>query len=197
MTENKADKADKTDNKEEKKPFKLFDNKIFAKLKTVKHIEIIIVVIFAAILLLIIFGFSSGGGSSPSGSTSSTTLAQYQKNLENQLSDVLSKIDGAGKVEVMITFDAGAEQVLAYSTDKQTNTSSNNGNTTSSITERTQIVLVGGQPVVLYEVQPKVKGVIIIAQGADNVKVKVQIMQAVSTILNIDTKEIEIFSSVK
>ena len=42
--------------------------------------------------------------------------------------------------------------------------------------------------------QPIVKGVLIVAQGANNVKVKVEIMQAVSTILKIDPKYIEIFS---
>lgn len=180
--------------KEQKKQgFKLFDSKIFQKIKTIKHIEIIILVIFASVLLLIMFGFSSND-SSPS--PSSTLLSDYQKNLERQLADVLSKIDGAGKIEVMITFEAGAEQVLAYSTDKQTNTSSDNGKSTSSVIERTQIVLVGGKPVILYEVQPIVKGVLVVAQGADNVKVKVEIMQAVSTILKIDPKYIEIFSRV-
>ena len=193
MIENKPE--NNSENKEQKKQgFKLFDSKLFQKIKTIKHIEIIVIVIFAAVLLLIIFGFSSGGSQGPS--ASSTLLSDYQRNLERQLADVLSKIEGAGKVEVMITFEAGAEQVLAYSTDKQTNSSNDNGKSTSSVIERTQIVLVGGKPVVLYEVQPIVKGVLIVAQGADNVKVKVEIMQAVSTILKIDTRYIEIFSRV-
>jgi len=192
MTENKTD--NNVEIKEEKKKgFKLFDGKLFQKIKTIKHIEVIILVIFAAVLLLIMFGFSSNKSSASS--VSSTLLFDYQKNLEKQLSQVLSTIEGTGKVEVMITFEAGAEQVLAYSTDKQTNTSSDNGRTTSSVIEKTQIVLVGGKPVVLYEVQPIVKGVLIVAQGASNVKVKVEIMQAVSTILKIDPKYIEIFAS--
>lgn len=190
-----SEKAEvKKEVKEEKKQSGFFNGKFFTKIKTIKHIEIIILVIFAAVILLIMFGFSGGSDTS---SGSSTSLADYQKSLEKQLSETLSKIDGAGKVNAMITFEVGAEQVLAYSTDKQTNTSTDNGKTTSSTTERNQIVLIGGKPVILYEVQPKIKGVLIVAEGAENVKVKIEISKAVSTILNVDPKYIEIFSMIK
>lgn len=198
MNENKNNLTDKDKPEtkpEEKKSSGLLSGKIFTKIKTIKHIEIIILVAFAAVLLLIVFGFS---GSSGTASNGNTDLETYQKNMEKQLSEVISKINGAGKSNVMITFETGAEQVLAYSTDKQTNSSTDSsGKLTSSVVERSQLVLISGKPVVLYEIQPKVKGVLIVAEGADNVKVKIEIMQAVSTILKIDAKYIEIFSMVK
>lgn len=194
---------EKTESKPEQKPEEkkkgLLGGKFFTKVKTIKHIEIIIIVIFAAVLLLVVFGLpggcSLGGGSDTT--TGSTSLEEYQKKMEKQLSDTLSRIDGAGKVSVMITFETGSEQVIAYSTDKTTNSTTENGRTTSSTTERSQIVMVGGKPVVLYEVQPKIKGVLVVAEGAGNVSVEIKIKTAVSTILNIEPRFIEIFSASK
>lgn len=193
--DDKVSPPDKTEVKQpEQKKTGLLGGKIFSKLKTVKHIEIIILIIFAAVLLLVIFGFSGKKSDAPTGGTS---LEEYQKRLERQLANTLSKIEGAGAIDVMITFETGSEQVIAYSTDKTTNSSTEGGRTTSSTTERSQIVLIGGKPVVLYEVQPKIKGVIIVAEGAEIIKVKVEITKAVSTILDVDTMYIEIFAMSK
>lgn len=192
MDNNQISPLEKTEKPPEQKKQGFLNGKFFAKIKTIKHIEIIVLVIFAAVLLLIIFGFSGSSGSTSS--SGGTSLEEYQKKLEKQLADTISQIDGAGKISVMITFETGSEQVIAYSTDKTTNSSTENGRTTSSMTERSQIVLIGGKPVVLYEVQPKIKGVLVVAEGAENVKVKIEISKAVSTILDIEPRYIEIFS---
>ena len=149
---------------------------IFEKLKAVKHIEVIVLVVFAACLLLIMF--NSFGTDSKTTSTD-TDLNTYAKNMETRLSEVLSKIDGAGKVSVMINFESGVEIVPAMETDSNDNT---------------KIVLVGGKPIIITEIQPKVSGVIIVAEGASNIKVKLELYKAVQTLLGIEQNTIEIFT---
>ena len=70
---------------------KLFANsKLFQKLKSIKHIEIIIAVIFAVIILLIYM------------SSVDTKSVSTSANLETRLENILSDIEGAGEVSVLI-----------------------------------------------------------------------------------------------
>lgn len=85
-----------------------------------------------------------------------------------------------GKVEVAITFDGTVERVYAYETK------------TTSSGSVTEIVFANGAPVVIKEVPPVVKGVVIVAGGADNAVVKLNILRAVTVLLDVDYNRIEI-----
>lgn len=79
------------------------------KLKNIKHIEIYIAVIFVVVLLLIYLS-NSGASSKSKSLTKSTyqdemTITSYVANLESNLQDVLSNINGVENVKVMITLD--------------------------------------------------------------------------------------------
>mgnify|MGYP000724289646 CR=1 FL=1 len=50
-------------------------------------------------------------------------------------------------------------------------------------------------PVVLKEIYPKVKGVIVVAQGGDNVEIKNQIISAVMSLLDLDANKIEVLTN--
>ena len=77
--------------------------------------------------------------------------------LEVRLENILSKINGVGKVDVMITYDA--EPVSAES------------NAATS----------------------KPLGAIVIAEGADNLEVRIKIQQSVQTVLGIEARQVKIF----
>ena len=55
-------------------------------------------------------------------------------------------------------------------------------------------VLVSGKPIVLSEIYPEICGVIIIAKGASDIKVKVALMCAAQTFLDIESDKIEILT---
>ncbi len=156
-------------------------SKFFDKLKSIKHIEVVVIVVFAACLLLIIFN-SFGSGKSGGDKEDNVAIDEYARGMEVRMAEVLSRIDGAGAVSVMITFESSAEIVPATETDRNDNTS---------------IVIVGGKPVIITEIQPKVLGVIVVAEGASNIKVKLDLLKAVQTLLDIEQSRIEIFSMVK
>ena len=180
-----------------------FLSKLFAKLKKVKHIEVY-AVIFLAIVVMAIWLFPSGGSKQTSieQSFSTTTTAEYAKSLENRLNSVLSAIDGAGSVQCMITLDGGIERVLAYSNDEKNSSTQNttsNGTTnkteTSTSNKEPILITVNGssEPLVLYEIMPDIKGIVVVASGANDVRVKLDILKAVQALLNVQSSQIEIF----
>ena len=80
------------------------------KLRNIKHIEIYITIIFAIILILIFFS-STGNKQSVSSNKSSstkvtqTTITSYVDDMESKLEEILSQVQGAGNVKVMLTLD--------------------------------------------------------------------------------------------
>ncbi len=177
----------------------------FQKLKKVRHIEIILVVVLASLVILIWFvdfdkSTEENVNTYTNGSSSTTAYAQE---LESRLQTALGSISGAGKVTVMITLDGTVEKILAMVSDSKTSTTSNtttggSTNTTSTTTTSTEPVIVKdsgtSNPIVLSEIMPEIKGVIIIAEGADNIRVKLDLLKAIQALLSVKSSQVEIFS---
>lgn len=80
------------------------------KLRNIKHIEIYITIIFAIILILIFFSStgnkqSNSTNKDSSNKTTQTTITSYIDDMETKLEQILSNIQGAGNVKVMLTLD--------------------------------------------------------------------------------------------
>ena len=106
----------------------------------------------------------------------------YVTMLETKLSDRLSELDGAGKVKVIISVRSGMRSEIA--TEKQVN----------GIGERTTEtpVIISGKPLVLGEVYPEICGVIIMAKGAENIKVRLSLTTAAQTFLDVSSDKIQV-----
>ena len=154
-----------------------------AKIKSVKNIEFIFVAILGVVVILIMLSSFNFTDSETSDDFSTT---EYVSQLESKLSTILSNVQGAGKVKVMLTVESGMETVTAVETVV---TSSGNQTVTT-----TSPILVSGKPVVLKELYPKVIGVLIVAEGADSIKVKLELLKATSSVLSIDENIVEIFT---
>ncbi len=180
-----------------------FLNNFFAKLKKVKHIELYSVVLIAVAVLCVMFFPNENKTQKTIVSQSVTTsTAQYAESLENRLNKVLKDIAGAGEVSCMITLDGEIERVLAYSDDQKNSSTQNttssgavNKTETENSSKEPIIITVNGssEPLVIKEIMPAVKGVVVVATGADNVKVKLDILKAVQALLKIESSQIEIF----
>ena len=121
--------------------------------------------------------------------------------MEQRLKHVLSCIRGAGQVEVMITYSASGEIVTAMSTSRNSNTSSSqDGNRESEelqeiLTETPATVEAedGVNPIVLMEKKPTVRGVIVVAEGAADIAVRLDLERAVRAVLDVPINHIEVF----
>lgn len=132
----------------------------------------------AAIIVLILFGSSF---------VKTQTEKDYDVNdyvdmLETKLSDRLSELDGAGKVNVIISVKSGMRSEIA--TEKQV------GGIGDRTTETP--VLISGKPLVLGEIYPEICGVIIMAKGAENVKVRLSLITAAQTFLDVSSDKIQV-----
>ena len=178
-------------------------SKIISKIKSIKHIEVYLVVLLIAVVLIIWFAdFGTNANKTTKDTTSTSSLSQYTTELVNKLSATLSQIEGAGSVSVMITLDGSSQLILAYETESKSNTTDNTTSSgTSTKTNNTTanstpiIINSNGQstPLVLSEIMPDVKGVVVVCEGANNIRVKLNILEAVPALLGVSSSQIEIF----
>lgn len=156
---------------------------VFQKFKGIKHFEIIIAVILIGVVLVIFIGNFTGNDAT----TNENTFAEWCGKQEKKMCEVLSKIDGAGKVTVMITYESGVNKVYAYESTSKTV----NGVTT--VTE--ELIYNSGKPILVKEEAPKVRGVVVVADGAQNTAVKLALVKAVLALVEVSPGNIEIFAS--
>lgn len=185
-------------NKPDKPKRKLF-NGLLTNLKKIKHLDIILTVLFIAIILLIYFStFFNTKPTIDKNSTdnsktysATTSLERYTERCEAKLVETLSAIKGAGEVSVLLTFNKGIETVIAYTTETET---SSNGN----VTEVKSPVLITNngktETVVLQEIMPMPVSIVVVATGANNTNVKLEILRAVQAMFALPTSSIEIFA---
>jgi stage III sporulation protein AG len=127
---------------------------------------------------------------------------EYKHILEKQLKDILSCINGVGRVEIMITLDTDEEIQPAYNiseTRKNTEEKDTQGGirNIAEFNSDKKVVIVreqGGneKPVVVKEIKPRVKGVIVVAEGAENSAIEEKLTKAVKTVLNIPVYKIKV-----
>ncbi|MBQ2191834.1 MAG: hypothetical protein II409_05455, partial [Clostridia bacterium] len=125
--------------------------------------------LFAALLFLTSGVFRpQKTGSAPTAQESPAPNADAAGSIERRLETVLSRMAGVGKVTVMLTLDQTEEQVLAV------DGRSSSSETGSSTESRPATVSEGGKesPIVLTERLPRVRGVIVVAEGAANIIVR-------------------------
>lgn len=156
---------------------------IIEKIKNSKKVQYAAVIIISIIITLIFLVSTFLNKASVS---DANEVDLFVSGLENRLSRVLSEVKGVGKVSVVIKVDGGIETVIA----KKTTTTNNGGKTE---TEETPI-LVNGKTVTLKELYPKISGVIIVAEGADNISVMKKIQQATLSLLDVEINKIEILA---
>ena len=125
----------------------------------------------------------------------------YEFILERKLEDILGQMIGVNRVRVMITLEDTLEKIPAFNTTKDNETTSeidSQGGTREIVRENTTIQVVTGSEgslMVLKEVKPTIKGVIVIAEGMDDLETKEMLYGAVKTVLGISGNRVEVYSS--
>jgi stage III sporulation protein AG len=155
--------------------------KIFDKLKKFKGLEYIFIILSGVAILCVMM---SDNMFSKNSIKENISTGEYVSLLESRLENALKQVDGAGRVNVAISVAGGNKTVIA--TDV---TTIKNG-TEVQITETP--ILVGGKVVVLNELYPEIVGVVIVASGADNLPVRLDLLNATTTLLSIGDDKVQI-----
>ncbi|KUO58905.1 MAG: stage III sporulation protein AG [Gracilibacter sp. BRH_c7a] len=125
-------------------------------------------------------------------------IAALEKSLEEKIAINLEKMKGVGKVKVLVTYNATLRKEFAKDesvTKKTSKETDKEGGTRETVeeTESNRPVLVGNTgALIIVEQRPQVSGVLIIAEGASDPKVKEQIFEAVRTLLDIPASKISV-----
>lgn len=128
-----------------------------------------------------------------------STNEQYVQQMETKLTDMIGSIDGVGTVKVMVTLEHGAEKRFASETKStEDKTQDYQGSDTKKVQQRVnsenKYILVDGEDgreaLVSTEISPKVKGVVIVCQGADDAQVQQRVTNAVTTILGVGANQV-------
>lgn len=175
--------------------------------------QVMIAGLLGALLILVYNVFVAPPGQSvdrvPVGATPVTTppptgdsLTLVQADLSRQLSERLSQVAGAGRVEVTLTLASSEEKIYGQNTVKTSRQiterdTAGAARTTTETTENAQAVMgrsysqsSGDAPSVTKIVAPRVKGVMVVADGASSAVVTAQLTAAVQALLDVPINRI-------
>ena len=111
---------------------------------------------------------------------------------EEKLGLILSNINGAGQVEVILTVTGTTRQVFAQDNRESVRESGN------ELTESTVVVSKGSgtQEALLVEtVYPKFQGAVVVCEGGNDPAVKLKLMEAVSALTGLGADKISVCMS--
>ena len=126
----------------------------------------------------------------------------YESRLSSQLEEIISLIKGVGRVKVKIYITGHTEYEYEYNSrtiNKVSTELDQNGGQREIVEDNLEreVVLTrdpGGneRPIIRREKLPQIQGVLIVAQGAENARVKAEIIYAVRNLLNIPVHRISV-----
>lgn len=130
----------------------------------------------------------------------------YEQQMEARVKEILSHVEGVGKVDVMIVLKSSEEKVLRVDTSTSLSstqeTDSNGGSRkleSQEISEDTILSGSGdsGSPIIEKELKPIVSGVVISAEGGGRLKIVTEISQAMEALFDIPPHKIKVLKRVE
>ncbi len=117
---------------------------------------------------------------------------------EARLCTLVESIEGAGECHVMVTLENGVEYVYATeerrNSDREEDISGEDTRLTQRDDNETAAILVdtdtGREGLLVTELQPTVRGVVVVCEGGDDEAVCRRVAEAVSVALNISSKRV-------
>ena len=129
-------------------------------------------------------------------------VSYYEDEQKNELISILKKIDGVKEVDVMINFESGEVKVPAYDKTEQTTVTeetdgSGSKRVNNQVSDGSKVVMTtdGGtdEPFILQTYKPKVVGVVVVAEGAADSKIKHNIEVAVASLYNLEANKVNVY----
>ena len=129
-------------------------------------------------------------------------INEEESNLEKRLETILSKMEGVGDVNVLLTYSESSQTVAMYNEDSSKSdteeTDSQGGSRKVSESSNKKEVIyqeINGEkvPVTQSVIQPKIEGAIVTAVGAGSTLIKTNIIQAIEAATGLPTHKIQVF----
>lgn len=134
-------------------------------------------------------------------SDATSKIGDLEAAYERDLVQLLDKITGVSDVEVMVNLDATNEQVYEKNLvigSQVTSESDQNGGSRKiddETREQTVVIIRQGEqevPLLIQTKKPQVRGVLVVANGVDNLEVKKWVLEAVSKVLDVPAHRVSV-----
>ena len=158
---------------------------IFQKKDSRNKIRIVATVMGVVLILLSELDFSTPKAEE---SVQTGDYAQYVSTLNDELTSVISSIDGVGDCKVMITLKNTKENVYAENSETSSSDSSNSENNEYVIYNSEN----GDSPLLLKEEMPQVAGVAVVCSGGDSEAVRERIIDCVCALFDISSSHVSV-----
>lgn len=131
----------------------------------------------------------------------SDPLLELERTYQNELATMLENIAGISNVEVMVNLDATGEKIYQKNliVGTQTTVESDQGGGSRNIedlTEEHQVVIIRQGdtevPLVVQDKKPSIRGVLVVANGVEQIQLKQWATEAVSRVLDVPPHRISI-----
>lgn len=174
--------------------------KWWAKIKSIKHWEI-----YAAVIVIVIMlGIYLSGmvGKQKTEDAEVVTVVNnsdntYASQIETKLEKVLGCVAGAGNVAAMVMTDGEGTAELAYDIQEKTVTQAGvNGQEVTTSTVDKTVIANNGSPMILWKNPPRILGIVVVATGANDPSVRLNLLHAVQTLIGDQQIPIQILSGI-
>lgn len=130
--------------------------------------------------------------------SSKVSADEYVQKLEQRLEEAIGQIAGVGACKVMVTLENGVEHVYASQQKIDSNRLEDAGTNSTKLSQRDNteesIVVVdtgdGRNGLLITEIQPTIKGVVVVCSGGHDPEVQERVTKAVTTVLSITSKRV-------
>lgn len=125
----------------------------------------------------------------------------YAEKLEARLEEILSQVEGAGEVKVMITLRETRELVVEMEETRdwqETREEDSGGGSREIYREQKQENALytsqkgDGSPLIIKEKYPKVEGAVVLAQGAGRAGIRGELTEAVQALLGLEAHKVKV-----
>lgn len=154
-------------------------------------------IVLLGLVGILLIGLSScaSGNEATAAQADEFEVAAYTAQLEKRLADMVMSIKGAGEAQVFVTLENGVEYI--YANEEKTNsdhTERDDGQVSVSDDSQRTVVTVDDQNgktgLLVTQIEPTVRGVVVTCEGAADETVATLVRQAVKTALNITDKRV-------
>lgn len=180
--------------------------------KSNKFTYMIILIIIAGVMILVVSYFNDSTPTFLNLSNDTTfqenkreenlsTSTTYEDKVKNELKNILSKVKGVGEVDVIIHFEGGEERIPALDSEKSNTVTeerdSNGGNRVNNNNKDGTKVVMSSQgsstePLILKTYNPKIIGILIVAEGADDTRLSYELTKIVSSLYDISESKVSV-----
>lgn len=132
-----------------------------------------------------------------------TTMREYEEHFENRLKEAIESAIGVEDVTIVVNLESTEKKVyeknLINKKQITSETDSNGGKreVEDQSTEEQIVVIREGDkeiPLVSETEKPQVRGVLVVAKGADNIQVKKSIIEAVMRVLDVPSHRVSVLA---